>query len=224
MLHVHKVRQQINGPHDAPYAQRLDLGWVIGEVCLGNMHKASRANAYKANVLSNGRTSLMKPYPNTITVKENMKMDENADFLTTNIKRPEEEQLGSSLFVKTKIDEKLALPFEDQIFLDIMDKQMYQDESKSWVAPLPFRSERHRLPNNREQILKRLRSLCKSLEKIKLRKNNLLNSFNGHAELDPPVNEKGNAGTFQCLEYTILRKLTRSVSYLIRRQNLMVCH
>ncbi|XP_077385348.1 uncharacterized protein LOC144023587 [Festucalex cinctus] len=26
---VHKVREHFNGPHDAPYAQRLDLGWVI---------------------------------------------------------------------------------------------------------------------------------------------------------------------------------------------------
>lgn len=36
ILRVHKVRSQINGPHNAPYAQRLDLGWVIvGDVCLG---------------------------------------------------------------------------------------------------------------------------------------------------------------------------------------------
>lgn len=26
IMRVHKVRSQINGPHDAPYAQRLDLG------------------------------------------------------------------------------------------------------------------------------------------------------------------------------------------------------
>lgn len=35
ILRVHKVRQQRNGPHNAPYAQRLDLGWVIvGDVCI----------------------------------------------------------------------------------------------------------------------------------------------------------------------------------------------
>lgn len=35
ILQVHKVRQQYNGNHDDPYAQRLDLGWVIvGDVCL----------------------------------------------------------------------------------------------------------------------------------------------------------------------------------------------
>ncbi len=39
ILRVHNVREQINGPNDAPYAQRLDLGWVIvRKVCLGTAH------------------------------------------------------------------------------------------------------------------------------------------------------------------------------------------
>lgn len=28
ILSVHKVRKQYNGPHNTPYAQRLDIGWV----------------------------------------------------------------------------------------------------------------------------------------------------------------------------------------------------
>jgi hypothetical protein len=40
LIRVHKVRQQIIGPHNAPFAQRLDLGWVIaGEVCIESAHK-----------------------------------------------------------------------------------------------------------------------------------------------------------------------------------------
>ncbi len=40
IIRVHKVRKQVNGPHNLPYAQKLDLGWVIvGNVCLGNVHK-----------------------------------------------------------------------------------------------------------------------------------------------------------------------------------------
>ncbi|CAE1305246.1 unnamed protein product [Acanthosepion pharaonis] len=36
IIEVHKVHAQINGPHSAPYAQKLDMGWVIvGNVCLG---------------------------------------------------------------------------------------------------------------------------------------------------------------------------------------------
>jgi len=54
ILQVHKVREQINGPHSAPYAQRLDLGWVIvGDICLGTIHKPSSVNVLKTHVLSN---------------------------------------------------------------------------------------------------------------------------------------------------------------------------
>lgn len=34
------MREQRNEPNNAPYAQRLDLGWVIvGDVCLGAARK-----------------------------------------------------------------------------------------------------------------------------------------------------------------------------------------
>lgn len=37
ILRVHKPRQQVNGPHDTPFAHKLDLGWVlVGDVHLGN--------------------------------------------------------------------------------------------------------------------------------------------------------------------------------------------
>lgn len=72
ILRVHKVREQINGPHNAPYAQRLDLGWVIvGDVCLGTVHKPSEVSVYKTNTLQNGRTSFLKPCPNSVHVKDN---------------------------------------------------------------------------------------------------------------------------------------------------------
>lgn len=39
ILQVHKVREHRNGPPNAPYAQRVDLGWVVvGNVCLGAAH------------------------------------------------------------------------------------------------------------------------------------------------------------------------------------------
>ena len=46
-----------------------------------------------------------------------------------------------------------------------MDREVYIDDSNSWVAPLPFRSPRPHLPNNREQAAKRLSSLRRTLEK-----------------------------------------------------------
>lgn len=71
ILQVHKVRQQINGPYNAPYAQRLDLGWVIvGEVCLGTVHQPDNITTLKTSVLTNGRTSLLSPCHNSFIVKE----------------------------------------------------------------------------------------------------------------------------------------------------------
>ena len=61
MLRAHKVRQQINGPNNAPFAQKLDLGWVlVGEMCLGTAHKPKVYSA-KTNVLENGHPSLFTP-------------------------------------------------------------------------------------------------------------------------------------------------------------------
>lgn len=55
VLRAHKVRQQVSGPHNDPFAQRLDIGWVgIGEVCLGNVHKRT-VSTFKTNVLEGGR-------------------------------------------------------------------------------------------------------------------------------------------------------------------------
>lgn len=64
---AHKVWDQCNGPHNTPYAQRLNLGWVIvGEVC----HKSDCANVYWTHVLSHGRTSLFDPCTNSLHIKE----------------------------------------------------------------------------------------------------------------------------------------------------------
>lgn len=70
ILQVHKVRDQRNGPNNAPYAQRLDLGWVIiGDVCLGAAHKPIELSAYRTNILENGRHSYLSPCPNHLILK-----------------------------------------------------------------------------------------------------------------------------------------------------------
>lgn len=69
------------------------------------------------------------------------------------------------MFDKTQDDVKPASSVEDKAFLDIMDKQDFQDDGNNWVSPLPFRSTRRRLPNNREQAMNRLTSLQKTLDK-----------------------------------------------------------
>lgn len=59
----------------------------------------------------------------------------------------------------------LALSGDDEAFLDIMDNEFTKDKANSWVAPVPFRCPRERLPNNRDQAFSRLLSLRCTLKK-----------------------------------------------------------
>ena len=62
IISIHKVRKQLNGPRDAPYAQKLDLGWVIvGNVCLGGIHKPIRVNTYFTSTTEQKRPSIFEP-------------------------------------------------------------------------------------------------------------------------------------------------------------------
>ncbi|XP_028328030.1 uncharacterized protein LOC114478897 isoform X1 [Gouania willdenowi] len=158
IIQAHKVRSQVNGPNNAPYAQHLDLGWVVvGDICLSGAHRPS-VNSFTTNILSNGRSSFFTPCMSTIHIKE--KYAETCPILHT----PQNE-LGAQLFQQTTDDDKVALSEEDALFLDIMQKELIKDEANNWVAPLPFRSPRQRLPNNREQAFTRLMSLRKTLKR-----------------------------------------------------------
>lgn len=75
------------------------------------------------------------------------------------------DKLGHSVFDRSESDDKVALSVDDKTFLTLMDNEVSQNKENSWVAPLPFRTPRRRLPSNREQALKRLYSLKKTLEK-----------------------------------------------------------
>ncbi|PIK48185.1 hypothetical protein BSL78_14928 [Apostichopus japonicus] len=228
VLRAHKVREHINGPHDAPYAQRLDLGWVIvGEVCLGTSHQPKHHNVFKTSVYSNGRTSLMEPCSNMIQVKERIDKSQKSGLnITSNKGSTGKVQFGTAVFDKTNEDEKEALSIEDNIFLDIMDRHVHQDENGSWVAPLPFRPERRRLPNNRIQAQKRLYSLRKSLEKDSTKKNQFAEFVqkmldNDHAEPAPIRTWERMFGYLPYSGCITHKSLTRFVSCLIPQQNLM---
>lgn len=191
ILRVHKVRQQVNGPHNAPFAQRLDLGWVlIGDVCLGNSHKPI-ISAYRTNVLENGRPSICTPCNSSI------RLIENACQGGENIRKPScmsLETLGQSVFIETALDNKPGPSVEDTIFLQLMDAEMFRDHSNHWVAPLPFRPQRQLLSNNREYALSRLHSLQKTLQRKPKVKDQFLEFMdkifqNNHAEVAPPLKE-----------------------------------
>ncbi|XP_077369860.1 uncharacterized protein LOC144014155 [Festucalex cinctus] len=183
ILQVHKVREHRNGPPNAPYAQRLDLGWVvIGNVCLGSAHKPESVTSFRTNVLENGRPSLLSPCPKHLKVKEM--------FCNTF----DDGGLGNSIFEKTKDDDKVGLSIEDRLFLELMNKEMFMDNTNSWVAPLPFRFPRPRLPDNREQALSRLASLQRTRAKKPEMKSHFLDFMQkifdrDQAELAPTLSE-----------------------------------
>ncbi|KAJ8381419.1 hypothetical protein SKAU_G00021970 [Synaphobranchus kaupii] len=108
------------GPHNASFAQRLDLGWVvIGEVCLGNVHKPT-VNTFKTNVLDSG-----------CHVKETQQSFNRPGKAT-------ERMLGQTVFNQTEHDNKPAPSLEETIFLKIMMTNVYRDDANSCVAPVPF--------------------------------------------------------------------------------------
>jgi len=201
ILQVHKVRKQINGPNNAPFAQKLDLGWVVvGDVCLGGAHRPSSVDTFKTSILDNGRHSFLSPCCSQIKVKE--KLDVNSQWQQPLETTPEDsillvpdgESVGHSVFSYTANDHKIAPSVEDTRFLQIMDKEVFQDSCNSWVAPLPFREPRQSLPNNKDYAFKRLLALRHTLNKRPQMKAHFLEFMdnllkNEHAEIAPPLQQ-----------------------------------
>lgn len=150
-------------------------------------------NVLKTNVLQNGRASYFHPCPNTFQIKELNSYNYQFNTTPTHQKYREStytNQLGETVFDRTRDDNKLALSVEDKDFIDIMEKEVYQNEANSWVAPLPFRSPRPELSSNRGQALKRLQSLRKTLDRnsdIKRQYIEFIQNMldNDHAEVAP---------------------------------------
>ena len=66
---LHKVHESRNGPRNAPWGQRLDLGWVVlGNNCVDRDHKQVEISSFKTQVLYNGRPSLFIPFQTASTL------------------------------------------------------------------------------------------------------------------------------------------------------------
>ncbi|XP_076862530.1 uncharacterized protein LOC143514793 [Brachyhypopomus gauderio] len=199
ILRVHKVRKQVNGTHNAPYAQKLDLGWVVvGNVCLGNVHKPPAVCTFFTATSELGRPSLFRRCPNVFHVKENYGGLSTSKHLPACLEEAsmcEADHLGCSVFQRTKDDNQVAPSIQDAYFMKIMQKELRKDLNNSWIAPLPFKHPRPRLPNNRSQALKRVTSLKRNLDKKPEMREHFLSFMgrmleNNHAELAPPLSEE----------------------------------
>ncbi|XP_014676742.1 PREDICTED: uncharacterized protein LOC106816632 [Priapulus caudatus] len=191
LINAHHVHEQLIGPRDAPFAQRLSLGWVvIGEVCLGKAHRPDtiHVNSFKTHVLSDGRGTIFEPCSRNLTLHEGKREDKKQDF-TKNLYH------GDELFVKTKDDEKLGLSVEDREFNRIMERDITKDNKGCWTAPLPFRSPRQVMPNNRSLALKRAKFLDANLQRNPTKKEHFIKFMkkvidSGAAEVALPTEEE----------------------------------
>ena len=120
----------------------------------------------------NGRPSIFEPCSNVFHVNHPTPMQfsplENPDVpgrKESFIQGKFEDELGSKVYERTKLDNRPGLSVEDRKFIKIMDAEMEKNESGSWVAPLPFRKEVTYLPSSREEALNRLKSTRKTLNR-----------------------------------------------------------
>jgi hypothetical protein len=182
IIKAHQVLDQRIGPGNSPYGQRLHLGWVIiGEVCLGKVHRAPAVNVKKTFVMNNGQHTLFPPCNNNFTIKEC-----NLEGILC--------EPDSQIFMRAENDNKPGKSTEDREFEKVMSTEMCKNQEGHWEAPLPFRTNRKQLPNNIAQAKDRARLLETSLRKNERKKehfftfmNNLLEK--GFAEVAPPIQE-----------------------------------
>ncbi len=170
---LHKVHESRNGRGNVPWAQRLDLGWVIvGEACLDCVHKPTDITAFKTQ-LYNGRPSLFEPCPNKLTIQHDGQ-PQQCDRQETFVRGKFEDGLARDVFTLTAEDNKPGLSVEDKRFVEIMEQNMIKNESGNWTSPLPFRNPVETLPNSRDAALKRLKSTCRTLNRKPLKKQHYL--------------------------------------------------
>lgn len=170
-----KVRAFRNGPKGEPWAHKLSIGWTIcGQVCLdrhgGPVHilthrtvchdlfgevndgvRTQRTTGLRLRCNAFGQTLCheLVPCPNNFVIKEAYGKSENS----------------TDVFHTTDRDNESSMSVEDRRFMQIMERGIRKNEKGNWEMPLPLRSSKVSLPNNREQALSRIRSLLHTFRK-----------------------------------------------------------
>ncbi|XP_061180594.1 uncharacterized protein LOC133189205 [Saccostrea echinata] len=179
LIQAHHIHDQRVGPKDSPFAQKLSLGWVvIGDVCLGRLHKPQGVTVYKTTVIEDGRQSIFEPCQNSFRLTEGIV--------------PHQDVVKKDIFQISADDDQVGLSVDDRQFLQIMEEGFEKDSSGKWKAPLPFRKPRPVLENNRLQALKRAHMLDASLERNSVKKEHLVTFMrglidSGAMEVAPPL-------------------------------------
>ena len=96
------------------------------------------------------------------------------------------------IFQCTNADNQPSMSIDDRTFLALMDRDMTKDASGHWVAPLPFKTPRPVLPNNRRQALDRAIRFDNNLRRNPSKMTHFIEFMSavidaGHAELAQPL-------------------------------------
>ena len=189
MTEAHHVVDQIIGPQSAPFAQKMPLGWVvIGNMCLDGIHAPNDVNAYLTHIAPDGRASILQPCPYNYDVNECF----SCGSINLGVHHKKNGNITSAIFERTTQDDKPGLSIEDRQFLEIMQANLQKDSNGNWCSPLPFRTPRRRLPNNRAMVLHRAKSLEKSFDRDPVKQEHIFAFMQKlfeckHAELAPPL-------------------------------------
>lgn len=170
ILQLHKVREQHN-----------EL-WSVK--CVGTTHKPSAVSVYRTNILEDRCPSYFSPCTNKLYLRERLTAQTSvkASLFPQFALSP----IATSSFERMKDDEKIVPSNGDRQFIQLMDSEMFMDDTNSWIAPLHFCSPR--LPNNSH-----FNSLCRTLHKKSEMREHFMEFLqrifdNEHAEPAPPVN------------------------------------
>ncbi|VDI07788.1 Hypothetical predicted protein [Mytilus galloprovincialis] len=179
------VEEQVKNTVNQP-TEREDLVTPIQRQYPDFVPTPQVVNVNKTFVSGTSRESIFKACPNNIKV-----MEETPSDLVLN---DQDDSFGMTIFERTKEDNETGTSVEDRTFLEIMNKDMHKDKNDHWIAPLPFRSPRPVLQNNRAHALFRARNLDRTLQRDVLKKYQFTEFMQGileqgHAELAPPVTE-----------------------------------
>ena len=123
---LHKTHEPRNGPRDAPWAQRLNLGWVVPRnACLNGALKHTDTSCFRTQVLDNGRLSLLQPCTNRLYIKHDSSVEPLANLAASKRKGgfcngKFNDGLGAGVFVRMKNDNNFGTSVEDRKFIDIM--------------------------------------------------------------------------------------------------------
>ena len=128
MLQTHHVYNQVIGPLEAPYAQRLKLGWVIvGETCLDKQNAPQDFNVKKTFISSETTMTIQAPCAEKF---KSQKQDTDLAFTSPgHFGLLSDQPIGSQQDLTTECESKLELSTHNQVSTNDMNQITVLDKN-----------------------------------------------------------------------------------------------